>query len=1215
MPSGENRRDNPPIGSAEPVSISAVSEEPELDTRPSDGSGAAQLSGASAPISSAPGTLQIETGDVIARRYQVEGVLGEGGMGIVYRCLDLHIQKPTALKRVIVPDGTQESDYVTWFSKEARALASLDHPNIVHARDFGQLSDGSPFLAMELVSGYSLHDLAQATLGFPLIWSIADQIMSALAHAHAHGVVHGDLKPSNVIVREIPGKPPQVHILDFGLAWLKEDPHDERLDGEKRMEFVPHAGAGTPGYMAPEQIMHEMHHVEGPTDLYALACILFKLIGGRAPFRGDPKELLKLHAYENPPLLKPVISVPDGVVEFITRLLQKRPWQRYMFAQDARRAWAKVRPAVDDPAAWRFPKIAATASYSDLAHNQKDFDSGVSSSHNIAATRGLGLLGIRQTPLIGRDDLRQILSNVADDVISGRGAPHRLAMLLGPAGVGKSRVAEWFCSEIHEQGKMVPLVARYRKMRGSTDGMLGAVTQHLNFEHSSRDTIERSLMARWDVKPDDRTMLTWVAGVAEWLRPVRDDSDYVGPTGVRFAMDTLATRRQVIRFALRKIANGRPLLFFLDDLHNATPTTLEGLERIHDEEPDQPIFMVATVRMEDVQRGTPTAQALRALRDKLHGHTVEVSPMGREMTEALLLASLPLDRDAVLEATRRSRGYPLFALQQLHAWNLAGKLEFRHGGYHVPHDVLAVRPQTTAEFWEERLLALPQNFREAALAASTVGADIRRAVLVKLLETLNLPVEPAIRGMQRAEVLIPRGVGRYTWPHTLLQEHLLGLLSRRADARRFFMAAATALKSHPLSHTRRVVRQQVLNLIYARENNKAADTFFAFLEHSWNGARQPAATLADLDLFENLVVGRSKALCQKWRAEALRHVGRTEEAKAFAEQALEQLMEVGTQAHIADCMRLLGHVTSALGDSKAGLSWAEQALALSEADGNILGMAQCESVIAEIEYLRGNYERARRVATLGATHFAERSQPMGRGACLLLLSWIAHTNGETALSRQLTLEARAEFERTGYRLGIAQTTASLAHIEHRLGNLAAASLGAAEALSLFDSVRNLRGQAATERLLAMLRIDDGHPEDAAEHAERALVLYTEMGDPWGLVEARLLQAQVALLRKKYKLAHACLNEANASAPEEPEPQQHALLTEAWYRHCAGDIIGAHKAISKAKAVFDAPWQVGDHTPQILTQLQSLDWSTQEQARTDIEEWRSLIAERASQASA
>ena len=456
------------------------------------------------PISRSARAL-VQAGDIIAQRYEVLSILGEGGMGIVYRCRELGTGQDVALKRVIPPESRQATEYITWFYKEARALATLDHPNIVRARDFGQLADGTPYLAMDLVHGVSVHEYTNARLAFPVLWAMTDQILAALAHAHARRVIHGDLKPSNIIIEERKAAIPKIHILDFGLAWLKEDPHDERLDGEKAMEFTPHAGAGTPGYMAPEQIMHEMHHVGGATDLYALGCILYRFVSGKAPFSGDPKELLKLHAYETIPPLVPLIPVPDGVCEFIMRLLEKRPWDRFEFAQDARRAWAPFRPtasAADATVTWRFPRIAATRSL--VPRTRDSSQKADNGKPGLRALRTTGLLSIRPSPFVGREDVRAKLAQITGEIVRQEGEPHRLVILLGPAGVGKSRLAEWLFETVAEEGLMVPLLARYRPIRGPLDGMIGAVTQYFNFERADRDLIERSLMQRWGVKRNDQ---------------------------------------------------------------------------------------------------------------------------------------------------------------------------------------------------------------------------------------------------------------------------------------------------------------------------------------------------------------------------------------------------------------------------------------------------------------------------------------------------------------------------------------------------------------------------------------------------------------------------------------------------------------------------------------------------------------------------------------
>jgi len=1187
-----------PVGQTDPPDVESIVEiEPESEP-PSIPSAAAP----SAPVAHPP--QPILPGHLIAQRYEVINVLGEGGMGIVYRCRDQSTGDLVALKRVILPEGALASEYIGWFYKESRALAALDHPGIVRARDFGQLAGGSPFLVMDLVTGVSLHDLSQSRLSFPIIWSIVDGVLAALAHAHARGVIHGDLKPSNVIVEQRVDQAPRVHILDFGLAWLRQDSHDERLDGEKSMEFAPHAGAGTPGYMAPEQIQHEMHHVQGATDLYALACILYKLLTGRPPFSGDPKELLKLHAYHQPPAPELVVAGPEGVDKFLMRLLAKRPWDRFEFASEARRSWLRFVPDSIDPELLKFPTVALHEPEPRTPSRRTAPLSSKPMPLEPSADRAPGLLSIRPSPLVGREDIRARLRELAAQMILGKGPPHRLVILLGPAGVGKTRVAEWLCEVAHEDGRMVPLTARYRPVRSALDGMLGAVTQYFNFERADRDTIERSLLDRWKIDKNDRKGRSWVAGAAEWLRPMAPGDERVGPSGVRFTLDTLELRRLVIQYTIRKVAGGRPLLFFFDDLHHAAQTTFDGLLKIHREEQDQRILMLVTVRSEDVQLGTPAAERLRQLREAMDGEVIEVPPMDREATCALVRASLPLDDEATLEAARRSRGFPLFALQQLHSWAHAGNLEFVGGTYRVPGDVLAMRPKTTADLWDSRVAAVPRHLRIAAYAVATLGMDIRRDVMFALLSDLKLPVEDAVAHLQKAEILIPRGPGRYGWPHALLQEHLFGRLSEREDSPRMFRASAKALRLHPLANTRRIVRQRVINLLYAGESDAAAQTFFDFLQSSWNGAREPAPTLADLELFQGRLSGRSLALENRWRAEVLRHVGRTEEATQCAQVARERFERLGDQENLAHCLRLLGHLAGEQGDTEEGLRLVDQAHGIFVRLGNVLGLAQCEAVAAWIEYLLGNHDRARQIAREGEEHFASLDQPLGRGQCLLVLSWVDHHEGATERSRRLTTEARAEFERAGYRLGLAQTDASLAHIEHRLMNYFSAEQRAKEAASLFEGLRTPRGQAECERLLAMVGIDTDELEVAEARADRALDMYSRMSDPWGVVETKLLKCQVALARGRLDLARAMLGEIQRLGVREPEPKQHALLTEAWLALESGDVDGASAAMDAAADVFNDRSRVGDHTPHLLARLSRLPWP--EDVLSRMQAWRLLV---------
>jgi eukaryotic-like serine/threonine-protein kinase len=255
--------------------------------------------------------------------HRIVSKLGEGGMGSVYLAEHTLLGSQAAVK-VLQPRHAADPVLVQRFFNEARAAGAIRHVGIVEIFDVGQLADGTSFIAMELLRGESLADrLGRGMMPIAATLSIGAQIASALAAAHQAGVVHRDLKPDNVFLLDDPQAPAgvRVKLLDFGIAKLL-------TEREPRVRTQVGVVLGTPTYMAPEQVRGD-RDVDHRADLYALGCLLFRLLIGRAPFGGEIAAVMRAHVLEPVPSPRAIDDrVPVGLDQLVMALLAKDPRQR-----------------------------------------------------------------------------------------------------------------------------------------------------------------------------------------------------------------------------------------------------------------------------------------------------------------------------------------------------------------------------------------------------------------------------------------------------------------------------------------------------------------------------------------------------------------------------------------------------------------------------------------------------------------------------------------------------------------------------------------------------------------------------------------------------------------------------------------------------------------------------------------------------------------------
>ena len=260
-------------------------------------------------------------GTVIDGRYRLEGVLGEGGMGLVYRATHVRLQKSLAVK-VLRRESTSDPNARIRFQREAESASAIGNAHIVDISDFGALDDGSTYFVMEHLEGVDLIDAIEAEGPMPAqrACKIAVQLCLALGAAHEAGIVHRDLKPENVFLINRDGEADFVKVLDFGIAKMAQGP--DRVT--RANDFL-----GTPHYMSPEQC--EGTEIDHRTDIYALGVLIYEMVTARVPHDADTvMAILHRQVYERPIL--PTCYVPELSVELegiILRCLEKKPERRY----------------------------------------------------------------------------------------------------------------------------------------------------------------------------------------------------------------------------------------------------------------------------------------------------------------------------------------------------------------------------------------------------------------------------------------------------------------------------------------------------------------------------------------------------------------------------------------------------------------------------------------------------------------------------------------------------------------------------------------------------------------------------------------------------------------------------------------------------------------------------------------------------------------------
>jgi tetratricopeptide (TPR) repeat protein len=809
--------------------------------------------------------------------FDVLEVLGEGSAGVVWRGRHRETRTPVAVK-ILDPRTPWNERRLESFRTEVEAAARLDHGGVIQVFDHGRLpSDApyapdTPYLVMELASAGAVRPSTYRDWGS--LRALLLQILDALAHAHARGVVHRDLKAGNVLLARADDPRPGLKLSDFGIAHLTAPGSPAR-----GLDRLGARVLGTPSAMAPEQIHGRWRDVGPWTDLYALACLAWAIATGVRPFVGaDVAETLRLHLQGRPSPFVPRFPAPEGLEAWLRRALAPEPRDRFACAADARRALPDSLPEPESPD-WRRS------------------ESGPAPELGV----GLALFGVRRPRLVGREQERDALWACLREVAAS-GRP-RLVALRGPPGVGKSRLAEWLVERARELGLAHAVRAQHGPGAATGLGLIGMLQAELR-------------TVGLEAEPARQRVRDWATG-----RLPDDDVDALSAllTEALTAVDP-EDRRALIHRALSALAAERPLIVWLDDIEHggeAIALAEHVLRRGR-----EPILIVLTGRADALGVDEEHEERCRALLAHPEARALEVDRLPDAEHAQLVRTLLGLDDRLLQTVLGRTAGNPMFTVQILEDWVERGVLSPGPDGLRLRAGVLPTVPADVRGLWIERARRVLDPLGATALdvmrAAAALGEEVDRreweaTCVLADLEPATGVLEAASRGG-----LIEIHHGSFTFTHALLRESLADEAAERPIWARVNLACARMVRAvhGPHGALDRVGR----HLLAAGELDEGLTTLIAAAEillarGDAAGARSAlSARLEALDAHGADRADPRRRQGQVLLARLARVGGRLIEARRIVQQVKAEAEAEGEHGLAARATLELGRVALELGD-------------------------------------------------------------------------------------------------------------------------------------------------------------------------------------------------------------------------------------------------------------------------------------------------------------
>lgn len=1036
--------------------------------------------------------------------FEIHEVLGRGGMSVVLAGTHRKHQVPVAVK-VITSDASDDPRRRTRLRDEVQAASALTHPGVVMVFDYGELQEpargltdreleaGTPYYVMERTHKGTLLDLV-GRVTWEQAESILLTILDALAHAHAAGVVHRDIKPVNILLSQWGGRViPKV--ADFGIAYAMQG-------GSATSKSV-----GTPRYMAPEQIEQPWRR-HGPwSDLYSLGCVAHELVSGDQLFDGnDLDEIYRQHLVAEQPTVDPVIPVPDSFQDWLDRMLARNPDDRFQSAADAARALKRLPshdvPEVPPPGAPKYDHGQLTpvldpvldADADGATSSDRTEDDGQSHLERLPERwpeklthqksirfigAGLGLYGLRSPPLIGRefelDHLWQAFRNVQ------RRDEDRCMMVRGSQGSGKTRLVEWFTERLDELGAATILHATHSAEDESNDGLSGMLGRHFRTLGASDTETEKIVRNEMGDYAEDAPF-EWQT-MTQIVRPSLA-SDTLQSLGIQIAQPS--QRYAVVYRYLQHLAEDRPVVVWCDDAQWANDT-LEFLEFVRNRRDEEscPILFVVNVTEEELADRSDDGEAIEALTEAERTEELELEPLEPAHHERLVQELLHLEGDLAREVVRRTNGNPLFAVELIGDWVHRGVLEVGERGFVLRDGVEPTIPDHLHDVWSKRIESLladcDDDARFALELAAALGIHVQTEEWEKVCELADVRFDTSLIGELAERRLADRTDDGWRFAHAMLRESVERLARDEDRWTDHCRLCATMVESLYEASTPLAAERYGRYAMSAEEYDRALEPLFeaATGRRRRGEYREAQQLLSDyLECLEAMGVGeRDPRRGKAWvtRARTYLNDRQPREAEEWAHKALEAAREHEWNGIRAQAMGWQGLAAQWLGDEHAA-EYLRRAYELVVEDPSDRRMRGAYGSIAHGLTRLGDFEKAERLLDLDLEEAEEYGDErrIANNQYLRCRNAFFQDKWEEALD--YAESARELFEAAGHLPGVGGCQEFRAEIYRRLGEPERAADTYRSCIELLDAIGSPKAIAQTN--LATIRVKDGDPEEA-----------------------------------------------------------------------------------------------------------------------------------------